>query len=53
MADLINYVDALLKISDTQDQIKLTVLFDFLITKNYKLMLRFVSSYDFWGGGVA
>ena len=48
-----NYVDAFMKISDTQEQIKLTVLFDFFITKNYKLLLRFVSTYDFWGGGVA
>ena len=46
-----NYVDAFMKISDTQEQIKLTVLFDFFITKNYKLLLRFVSTYDFGGGG--
>ena len=36
-----NYVDAFMKISDTQEQIKLTVLFDFFYYKKLQIIVTF------------
>ena len=46
-----NNVDTFMKIYDSQERIKLTVLCDFFITKNYKLLLRFETTYDLGEGG--
>ena len=46
-----NYVDAFMKISDTEEQIKLTVLFDFFYYKKLQIIVTFSFNVRFWGRG--
>ena len=46
-----NYVDAFMKISDTQEQIKLTVLFDFFYYKKLQIIVTFCINVRFLGRG--